>query len=93
MPIINEILSNTINLHSIYDKYPEEEFVSADGFDDAIIGVDDDRMIIVYSTKKILSILIEEDDMSYEDALEHFYYNIKGSYVGEKTPLFIDDEF
>lgn len=93
MPIINEIVSNTINLHSIYDKYPEEEFVSADGFDDAIIGVDDDRMIIVYSTKKILSILIEEDDMSYEDALEHFYYNIKGSYVGEKTPLFIDDDF
>jgi hypothetical protein len=93
MPIINEIVSNTINLHSIYDKYPDEQFVSADGFDDAILGVDDDKMIIVYSTKKVLSILMEVDEMSYEDALEHFYYNIKGSYVGEKTPLFIDDEF
>jgi hypothetical protein len=93
MPIINEILSNSINLHSIYDKYPDEEFLSADGFDDAILGVDDDKMILVYSTKKVLSILIEVDEMSYEDALEHFYYNIKGSYVGEKTPLFIDDEF
>jgi hypothetical protein len=93
MPIINEIVSNTINLHSIYDKYPDEQFVSADGFDDAILGVDDDKMIIVYSTKKVLNILMEVDEMSYEDALEHFYYNIKGSYVGEKTPLFIDDEF
>jgi hypothetical protein len=93
MPIINEILSNSINLHSIYDKYPDEVFVSADGFDDAILGVDDDKMILIYSTKKVLNILIEDEEMSYEDALEHFYYNIKGSYVGEKTPLFIDDEF
>lgn len=93
MPIINEILSNSINLHSIYDKYPDEVFVSADGFDDAILGVDDDKMILIYSTKKVLNILIEGEEMSYEDALEHFYYNIKGSYVGEKTPLFIDDEF
>ena len=74
MPIINEIVSNTINLHSIYDKYPDEQFVSADGFDDAILGVDDDKMIIVYSTKKVLNILMEVDEMSYEDALEHFYF-------------------
>lgn len=93
MPIINEILSDSISLHSIYDKYPDELFVSADGLNDAIIGVDEDRMILVYSTKKVISILMNDDNMSLEDAMEHFYYNIKGSYVGEKTPLFIDDDF
>jgi len=31
--------------------------------------------------------------MEYEDALEHFYYNIKGAYMGEKTPIFVDDIF
>ena len=28
-------------------------------------------------------------DMSEEDALEHFDYNIAGSYVGETTPIFL----
>jgi hypothetical protein len=92
MPILNEINNESINLQSIYDKYPDETFMSADGFDDAILGVDEDSMIIVYSTKKVISILME-DEMNYEDALEHFYYNIKGAYLGEKTPLFIDDIF
>jgi hypothetical protein len=93
MPFLNELLSDSINLQSIYDKYPDEEFISADGFERAILGVDDDKMTIVYSTKKVLSILMEDDEMNYEDALEHFYYNIKGSYVGEKTPIFVDDIF
>lgn len=93
MPFLNELLSDSINLQSIYDKYPDEEFVSADGFERAILGVDDDKMIIVYSTRKVLSILMEDDEMNYEDAMEHFYYNIKGSYFGEKTPIFVDDIF
>jgi len=43
---------------------------------------------VVYSIEKILEIL-QKDDMSQEDALEHFYYNIEGAYVGEYTPVFI----
>lgn len=93
MPLLNEFVSESINLESIYDRYPEEEFLIADGFNAAIIGVEDDRMVIVYSTKKVISILIEEEEMNYEDAMEHFYYNIKGAYMGEKTPIFIDDLF
>jgi hypothetical protein len=31
------------------------------------------------------------EDMSYEDAVEHFEYNIAGSYVGEKTPVYVYD--
>jgi hypothetical protein len=93
MPFLNELLSDSINLQAIYDKYPDEEFLSADGFERAILGVDDDKMIIIYSTKKVLSILMEDDEMEYEDALEHFYYNIKGAYMGEKTPIFVDDIF
>jgi hypothetical protein len=91
MPILNEFVSENIDLQSIYDKYPDEEFIIADGYDSAIIGVEDSKMIIVYSTKKVLSILMEDEEMTYEDALEFFYYNIKGAHVGDKTPLFIDD--
>ena len=69
----------------------DEECLTADGFDDAVIGiVYGVQPKAVYSVKKIIDILIEED-MSYEDAIEHFEYNIAGSYVGEKTPIYVYD--
>ena len=71
------------------------ELMQADGFDEAIIGYAEnikEPYRIVYSVKKIIAILVSEG-MSEEDAMEHFYYNIAGSYMGEKTPLFCNDEF
>lgn len=91
MPLLTEFNSTNIKLEIIYDKYPDELFVVADGFEEAILGVEDDKMVIVYSTKKCIEILVQDEEMSLEDAMEHFYFNIKGAYVGEKTPLFIDD--
>ena len=68
----------------------DEECLTADGFDDAVIGiVYGVQPKAVYSVRKIVDILMK--DMSYEDAVEHFEYNIAGSYVGEKTPLYIYD--
>lgn len=32
-------------------------------------------------------------DKKYELAKEFFYYNTVGAFVGEKTPIFVDDEF
>ena len=59
-------------------------------FDSAVLGVSyrigwED--CIIYDVNKILNILME--DMSSDDALEHFMYNIAGSYVGETTPIFL----
>ena len=48
------------------------------------IGMED---CIVYDVNEVLLILMQ--DMSEEDALEHFDYNIAGSYVGETTPIFL----
>lgn len=93
MPILNEINNDSIILESIYEKYPDETFLTLDGFNEAILGVEDNQMKIVYSTKKIISSLITNDEMTYEDAIEFFDYNIKGAYVGEKTPIFVDDIF
>lgn len=73
-------------LETILDDYPDDTFLKADGFDDAIIGVWNGKL--AYSTKACIDILTK--DMSYEDAVEYFYYNVEGSYVGEKTPIFID---
>ncbi len=78
-------------LQQIIEKYEGEEFLKADGFDEAIIGVDETSCRLIYSIKKCIEILMQ--DMSEEDALEHFSYNVSGAWVGEKTPIWCDDNF
>lgn len=73
----------------IIEKYPDESFLKADGFDGALIGVDANSMRLIYSTSKCIEILCE--DMDEIDAIEYFDFNVLGSYVGEKTPIWCDD--
>lgn len=75
--------------NQIINNYPDGEFLFADGFDDAIIGIDSKSDRIIYSISKCIEIL--KKDMDESDAIEHFYYNIEGGYVGEKTPIWCDD--
>jgi len=76
-------------IDNIIENYPEEEFLKADGFDEAILGVDDTSMRLIYSVSKCIEILMK--DMSDEDAFEYFYFNVSGAYVGEKTPIWCND--
>lgn len=71
----------------IIDTYEDEELLFVDGFDAAIIGIDTVSYRVVYNKEIMIEVLIAEG-MSYEDALEHFSYNIEGAYVGEKTPVY-----
>jgi hypothetical protein len=81
-------------LEEILEYYPEETFLKADGLDSAVIGVQvSDPMRLIYSVTKIIEHLVTEDDMSVEDAMEHFEFNIRGSYVGEQTPIWCDDMY
>jgi hypothetical protein len=71
-----------------------DETLKADGFDEAIMGyagrcgMND---VLLYSTNKIIQILMERDGMTDEEAIEFFEFNIKGAYMGEGTPLYYDD--
>lgn len=76
-------------IEQILEAYNEEEFLKAEGFDHAIIGVEENTMRLIYSVRKCLQIL--EHDMSYFDALDYFTYNVSGAYVGEKTPIWCWD--
>jgi hypothetical protein len=76
-------------INEITERYQEESFLTADGFDEAIIGVDESTMRVIYSVKKCIEILMR--DMSEEDAMEYFDYNVSGSYMGEKTPIWCSD--
>ena len=61
----------------------------ADGFDDCIIGLTfrDDELVALYSAECIIAKLSE--DMTEDEAIEFFDYNIAGAYMGVKTPKYI----
>ena len=68
----------------------------ADGFDDAFIGVGENsngNPVAVYSVEKCLDILANQFEAggdASEDAIDYFEFNVRGSYVGEFTPMFIN---
>ena len=84
--------NNFHNLSNIMEWYPNEQFLKADGFDDAIIGVDEVNLKLIYSYARIMAIL-EKDGLNEEEAHEHFIFNIRGSYMGERTPIFCMDVY
>ena len=65
-------------------------------YEDAVIGVAHRfgaEPIVAYDYDKVLELLAEkfkeESEDPYIDALEFFNHNIIGSWVGDKTPIFI----
>jgi len=79
-------------LEIIIENYQDEEILKADGFDDAVIGIDTNSMRLIYSVQKCIDIL-KEDEMDEIDAIKYFEYNVLGAYVGEKTPIWCNDFF
>lgn len=76
-------------LIELYGDHDEEGLLFADGFDDAIIGICPNSLRVVYSRSKVIEILSE--DMSTEDAVDYAEYNTFNAYVGEKTPIWVED--
>ena len=44
--------------------------------------------VLVYDRAKILEFL--QTEMTEEDAIEHYEFNIVGSWVGDGTPIFVE---
>jgi hypothetical protein len=68
--------------------------MTADGFDEAIVGSITSYgrgETVLYSTQKIIEVMMERDGMTAEDAMEFFNFNILGSYNGDGMPAFLND--
>ena len=67
-----------------------EEALTADGFDDALIGYVEifHKVVALYDREKCIEILMKRDRMGCDEAVEFFEFNTIGSYVGEGTPAF-----
>jgi len=74
----------------LMEELASNECLLADGYEDALIGISEGpNPVAVYDTELCIKCLMDNDKMSQEDAVEYFYYNTVGCYVGDKTPLFI----
>ena len=73
----------------ILEKWEDDVILFADGLDDAIIGYDSINQRVVYSISDCIEVMSK--DMSVDDAIEYLEYNTFNAYVGEKTPIWVDD--
>jgi hypothetical protein len=68
----------------------EEECLLAEGYEDALIGYTAGiNRVAVYEVGKMIQIRMQEDGMSYDEAVECIEFNTIGAYVGEKTPVYV----
>ena len=79
-----------IDKEQLMEILAEEECLTADGFEDALVGCTyGANVVAVYDINKMIEVLVEEG-MEYDDAVEFLDYNVVGAYVGEKTPQYIN---
>ena len=70
----------------------DDELLFADGFDVAVIGVGSrcgEPDVVVYDVDLCIQVLMERDEMTYEEAAEFISYNTVGAWVGDRTPMYV----
>jgi len=71
--------------------YYDDDFLFADGYDNAIIGVcggcDSGR--VAYDAEKMVEICMKDLGVDYEEANEFLEFNTFCAYVGDRTPIYI----
>jgi hypothetical protein len=78
-----------MTLEEILEQFEDVELLKADGFDDAVIGIELKNYRLVYDINKMIETLMVRDEMSEDEAIEYIEFNVIGAYVGEQTPLYI----
>ena len=79
-----------MTLEEIIEMFPEEEFLTADGFDGAIVGVEPNSMRLVYNRDYMVRTLIMKEKMTRDESIEFLEFNVFSAHMGEKTPIFIE---
>tara|TARA_R100000951_G_scaffold84298_1_gene72028 strand:+ start:695 stop:958 length:264 start_codon:yes stop_codon:yes gene_type:complete len=67
----------------------------ADGFEEAVIGVDNTTHNsiprVVYSKAKMVEVLVTAEKCTVEEALEFLDFNVYSAYMGQGTPIYVND--
>lgn len=101
IPLDNSMLMGSATVPSIHAPKGAEiaeslsdvdpEIIVFHDYEEALIGYIERAggpSVALYDKNKIIQLLIERDGLDEDDALDHYYYNIVGSYLGEYSPVF-----
>ena len=78
---------------TVHDITGEEvECWVAEGLDDALMGYGEQgqQTVAVYDYEKCIEIFMRRDGMSRDDAMDHMSYNVTGTDLARKTPVFLE---
>ena len=69
----------------------DPQILTADGFEDALVGyaTQFNKTVAVYNRRKCINILMKRDEMTAEGAENFFSVNVEGAFVGDRTPAFL----
>ena len=80
---------------TLVERFGEDErfegVLFADGYDEAFIGLGwryHDGPVAVYDREKGVEVIMA-GGLGFEEALEYFEFNVVGSWVGDRTPVFM----
>ena len=78
-------------LEHIQYNFPDS--MLANGYNSAVIGVASgfDSGRVVYSVKKMVEVCMKELSVDEDEAIEWLEYNTFNAYVGEFTPIYLDE--
>lgn len=81
---IEEMIDHTVSEHA-------DTILIPDGLEAAFVGLDMNSEMprAVFSRELAIEILMRQGQMSYEDAVEYYEFNVAGAYLGRQTPLWI----
>ena len=74
------------------NSWQVEPVLTADGFDDCIVGLArrPELIAVAYDVDKMLAQMID-GGMTLGEAREYFEFNIVDAWVGDSTPIYIED--
>jgi hypothetical protein len=78
----------------IYDQLKEANprALTLDGFEEAYIGFalqSGEKALATYDYDKCITVLMDREGMTRDDALKYFVYNVAEKYDGAHTPLIL----
>lgn len=77
---------------NIAELFPDENILQIDGFDDCIIGYVHrcgQGPILCYDENAIIDKIMKDHECDWDDAVDHFEFNIAGAWMGDSTPCFL----
>ena len=80
------------NIEEFADEMGIEGLITADGYDEAFLGAAErfgKEPVAVYSYEMCIQILMRDNGMSHEEALEVFEYNTIGAFFDDNQPIYL----